>query len=158
MVIITSTVGSGMSAVLGLLRHLSDAVREGQPQVEAVPLPADQPAGFLLDLDAPPVAERSPGRPATAKLDQPTIDTHVTWFSAAAITRSLEQLLSTAFLAAHFQSLADVPDQVHIAVRPAAPEPLAIACGITRLTRPLIPRAPGALDAAGRFRVGSVAA
>ncbi|WP_380283467.1 hypothetical protein [Kitasatospora purpeofusca] len=35
------------------------------------------------------------------------------------------------------------------------PEPLAIACGITRLRRPLIPRAPGRTGAAGRFGVGA---
>ncbi|MFF2747721.1 hypothetical protein ACFVVA_19480 [Kitasatospora sp. NPDC058048] len=34
------------------------------------------------------------------------------------------------------------------------PEPLAIACGITRLRRPLIPRAPGRTGAASRFGVG----
>ncbi|GLW53039.1 hypothetical protein [Kitasatospora phosalacinea] len=34
------------------------------------------------------------------------------------------------------------------------PQPLAIACGITRLQAPLIPRAPGRPGAAGRFGVG----
>ncbi|MFG2693061.1 hypothetical protein [Kitasatospora sp. NPDC048407] len=33
-------------------------------------------------------------------------------------------------------------------------EPLAVACGITRLSRPLVPRAPGPICAAGRFGVG----
>ncbi|MEU5385507.1 hypothetical protein [Kitasatospora cineracea] len=33
-------------------------------------------------------------------------------------------------------------------------EPLAIACGITRLSRPLVPRAPGPIGAAGRIGVG----
>ncbi|MFJ8430486.1 hypothetical protein ACIQ9P_04180 [Kitasatospora sp. NPDC094019] len=35
------------------------------------------------------------------------------------------------------------------------PQPLAIACGITRLRAPLIPRAPGRVGAAGRFGVGA---
>nr|BEK65759.1 hypothetical protein KPHV_29860 [Kitasatospora purpeofusca] len=35
------------------------------------------------------------------------------------------------------------------------PEPLAIACGITRLREPLIPRAPGRVGAAGRSGVGA---
>ncbi|WP_145908974.1 hypothetical protein [Kitasatospora viridis] len=33
-------------------------------------------------------------------------------------------------------------------------EPLAIACGVTRLSMPLVPRAPGRVGAAGRFGVG----
>lgn len=36
-----------------------------------------------------------------------------------------------------------------------APEPLAIACGVARLRVPLVPRAPGRADAAGRSGVGA---
>ncbi|MDY0816550.1 hypothetical protein [Kitasatospora purpeofusca] len=51
------------------------------------------------------------------------------------------------------------PCAVTPASRPTGTEdlaqPLAIACGITRLQAPLIPRAPGRADAAGRFGVGA---
>ncbi|GAA2136936.1 hypothetical protein GCM10009760_16820 [Kitasatospora kazusensis] len=64
--------------------------------------------------------------------------------------------LESGFLLAHSLQSARIWDTDSDAgfPQPVDHEPLAIACGITRLSRPLIPRAPGPIFAAGRFGVG----
>ncbi|MER5639405.1 hypothetical protein ABT095_20910 [Kitasatospora sp. NPDC002227] len=68
---------------------------------------------------------------------------------------SLRRLESGYLLAVSLRSLQQpLTEESALPASTSFPQPLAIACGITRLSRPLIPRAPGTAMVAGSFGVG----